>query len=162
MGTGGGVKRLALGLPGSEPVFVMNADLLFEPDLTAALEAHRRHGAFATMVVRTDPRAEQFGAIEHTAAGRVHRIIGKPSNGQGAAEVLEARMFTGVHVLSRAALLDLPDEGCIIRQGYLRWLARGEVVAAHVDESPWRDVGDVASLFGCPFGSGSRAIELAG
>jgi NDP-sugar pyrophosphorylase family protein len=42
-------------------------------------------------------------------------------------------MFTGIHVLEPAAVARLPDDGaerCIVRQGYVPWLAAGERIEA--------------------------------
>jgi NDP-sugar pyrophosphorylase family protein len=38
-------------------------------------------------------------------------------------------------------LAALPERGCLIREGYVRWLERGERIMAYVDEAPFRDVG---------------------
>lgn len=143
LGTGGGVKHAAavqaraLGSAlGDDDVLVaFNGDILFAPDLEAAIARHRASGAMATMIVREDPRAARLGAIELDHAHHVRRMLAQPDGS------LRATMFTGVHVLSGRALRELPDEGCIVRQGYVRWLSRGERIAAHVEDAPWRDLG---------------------
>lgn len=145
LGTGGGVKNAVLAqsralgrdLAPDEPFVAFNGDILFAPDLLAAIALHRDTGAIATMIVRVVPAADaaRLGAIELDEALRVRRILATPDG------TLRATMFTGVHVLSARAVADLPDEGCIVRQGYARWLARGEIVAGFVDASPWRDLG---------------------
>jgi NDP-sugar pyrophosphorylase family protein len=64
--------------------------------------------------------------------------------GHAAAGSVDARcfMYTGVSLLSSRAHSQLPDDGCLIRDGYARWLARGERIAAYVDETAsFRDVG---------------------
>lgn len=138
LGTGGGLRRGLERLgPTHEPILVMNGDIFFWPDLEGALALHRRLGAFATMVVRRDPRAARFGAIE-VGGGRVRRILGRPADVGGP---LETRMFTGVHVLSPEVVDALPREGCVIRQGYQRWLEEGRVIGGFVDDAPWRDLG---------------------
>lgn len=148
LGTGGGVRaalaRLSdlLGDPDpSEPILLMNGDVLFFPDLRAALETHARRSALATMVVREHPRAAELGAVhlvrEPGAARDVKRILG-PVDAEH-----DATMFTGVHVLSPRAIAMLPPEGCIVRQGYLPWLKAGERVAAHVESAPFRDCGSL-------------------
>lgn len=142
LGTGGGLRA---GLerigPTGDPILVMNGDIFFWPDLEGALALHRRLGALATMVLRPDPRAEQLGAIEIDAEGRVRRMLGAP---EGVDAPLETHMFTGVHVLSPDAVALLPEEGCIVRSGYRLWLAEGRVVAGFVDASAWRDLGTPA------------------
>ncbi|MFW5921120.1 MAG: sugar phosphate nucleotidyltransferase [Polyangiales bacterium] len=143
LGTGGGVHNARDHLLAGEhdpdaPVLLTNSDILFAPDYAAALATHRRHGAIATMVLRPDPEAARYGAVEVDPQGRVRRLLGAP---QSAPEPLEALMFTGVHVLSPRAFEDLPAQGCIIRHSYRRWVDEGVAVAGHVDTSPWRDLG---------------------
>ena len=140
LGTGGGLRNARdLLLEGdTDTVVVLNSDILFEPDLAAAIETHRRLGAIATMVLRTDPEAARYGAIEIDETARVRRLLGSPEN-----VPLPTRpfMFTGVHVLSRDAFADLPESGCIVRHAYRRWVDGAVIVAGHVEESPWRDLG---------------------
>lgn len=143
LGTGGGLRNAwPLLRDGEEPVVVLNGDILFAPDLASALATHRRMGAIATMVVRADPEAQRYGAVEVDAEGRVRRLLGQPE-AAGETGPLETYMFTGVHILSPPAFADLPESGCVVRHGYRRWVDRGEVVAGHVDEGPWREVGTV-------------------
>jgi mannose-1-phosphate guanylyltransferase len=140
LGTGGGIANVAdwLAEPG-EPVFVMNSDVLFEPDLAAARATHDGLGAFATMVVREDARAARFGAV-WVRDGRVRGIDGtaapKPETDAGV-----GRVFTGVHVLSPEAVRALPATGCVVRQGYAPWLNDGRVIAAQLASEPWEDLG---------------------
>ncbi len=145
LGTGGGLRNATRALidevgPDS-PVVVMNGDILFWPDLEGALALHRELDAIATVVLRPDPRARQLGALEIDGEGRVRRLLGRPEQ---VAVPLRERMFTGVHVLSARALEELPEEGCIIRRSYRRWIDEGAVVGGFVDESPWRDLGTPA------------------
>jgi len=139
LGTGGGLRN-AWPLLGrhEEPLYVMNSDILFAPDLAAAMATHLAHDAIATMVVRPDPEAARLGAVEVDAQGRVRRLVNRPAVVEGA---LTPCIFTGVHVLSARAFDDLPESGCIVRESYFRWMERGEVVAAHIDGSEWRDLG---------------------
>jgi mannose-1-phosphate guanylyltransferase len=146
LGTGGGVKAAfahqsaRLGPPADdESLLLVNGDVLFFPDLVAALAQHASHGALATMVVRAHPDAVRLGAIE-VDGGTVRRILGLPATSPAA----EAFMFTGVHVLSGRALGLLPDEGCIVRRGYVPWLAAGERIGGRVETAPFRDCGTLA------------------
>ena len=152
LGTGGGLKNAWRPAPG-ETFVALNGDMLFEPNLDAALDAHRRLGAIATMVLRPLTEPERYRPVEMDAEGRVRRILGFP---QSAAGPLETYMFTGVHLLHPRAWPDLPVDGCIIRASYLRWLERGEVVAGVVDDSLWMDVGAVEDYLeaNCALASG--------
>ena len=140
LGTGGGLRNAADYLSGGGGVCVMNGDILFEPNLEALYAMHEASGAYATMVLRPHAEAFRFGAIEIDASNRVVHML----RAQNDDPATRAFMFSGVHILSEAALFDLPREGCIIRQGYKAWLARGERVMSVIDESPWRDLGTPA------------------
>ncbi len=145
LGTAGGIASALAGLEAvstrmddDEPLFVMNADVLFAPNLEAALALHRSNGAYATMVLRSDPRAATLGPVDIDGSSRVRRLLGAPVLDDG---TLERMMFTGVHVLSARAVRDLPARGCVIRQGYRRWIDRGEIVMGLVERAPFRDLG---------------------
>jgi mannose-1-phosphate guanylyltransferase len=124
LGTGGGIRR-ALPQLGDEAFFVINGKIVFDVDLAAVLERHRASGAQATLVVRPDPEAESWGAIDAPAdGGRITGLLGKG-----------AFMFTGVQVIEPALIDRLPDDGserCIVRQGYVTWLAEGVPIEAYV------------------------------
>lgn len=150
LGTGGGLRRawqLAEEAHGrmadDEVLVVVNGDILFEPDLARLVRLHRERRAIATMAVRETADPWTLGAIEHGPEGLVSSMLRKAPDPSAPAGT-RAAMFTGVHVLSRAALERLPAEGCIVRGGYVRWLAEGARVGAVVCEEPWRDLGTPA------------------
>ncbi len=167
LGTGGGIRRaLTLlaqraGRPiaPTEPFIVSNADVLFGPDLAAALSAHRAGAAYATMIVRADPRALRLGPVDVDDTGRVRRLLGAPSDAPGA---LTTTMFTGISILSGAAVLDLPESGCLVRQGYRRWIDRGELVLGQKDGAPFRDLGTPAEYLAAHLDLLSGAIAWPG
>lgn len=124
LGTGGGIRR-ALRWLGDEPFVVVNGKIVFDLDLGEVLERHRSSGARATLVVRADPEARRWGAIDAPEdGGPVRGLLGDG-----------AFMFTGVHVLDPALVARLPDDGrerCIVRQGYVPWLGEGVPIHAYV------------------------------
>lgn len=145
LGTGGGVRNALmrqsarLGPPSpDEPIVLANGDVAFWPDLRAAIDRHRSADAVATLVVRRHQAAEKMGAVHVTPDGSVARILGARD------AVTEPFQFTGVHVLRGDAIETLPEEGCIVRRGYIPWLAAGQRIAAHVETAPFRDCGTVA------------------
>lgn len=74
LGTGGGIRRAAGFLRGSDPSLVLAGDALFDLDLAPLLARHRARRDAATIALREDPRAERFGTIGVDAVGRVRRI----------------------------------------------------------------------------------------
>ena len=156
LGTGGALHNAASLLRRDEPdapVIVMNSDIVFAADLERALELHSRLGAVATMVLRRDADAARYGSIAVDAEGRIRRLLGEPRSAPASASAsapaeavdLEECMFTGVHVLSPRAFRDMPERGCVVRSAYRRWIDTGETVGGIVDETPWRDVGSLAT-----------------
>jgi mannose-1-phosphate guanylyltransferase len=137
LGTGGGVRAAWARLDPTLPLLVMNGDILFQPDLTAVMQAHHQRGALATMVVRPHPEAQRLGAIETNADGRVVRLLGTPAERDATHEW----MFTGVHLLAPAVFQRLPEAGCIIRRGYRAWVDEALPVYAVPSGVGFRDVG---------------------
>jgi NDP-sugar pyrophosphorylase family protein len=137
LGTAGGVRNAWRPQP-DEDFVVMNAKLLFAPDLTRALAIHRQHGAIATMLLKPLLPGASFTPIYLESDGRIHSI-GRDAPAAGISQT--PYMFASVQILSARAWRDLPEQGDIINGAYRPWLARGEVVAGVVDEGEWLDVG---------------------
>ena len=144
LGTGGGLRRAwqieerARGpLEDDDVLVAMNGDILFAPDLATIVAEHRARRAEATLVLRRTADPFSLGAIEIGPDGRVVSMLAKAAtHAEGT-----AAMFTGVHVLSRSVLERLPVEGCVIRQGYRRWLEEGRAVFGAISDAPWLDLG---------------------
>lgn len=138
LGTGGGIKN-AWQPRGAETFLVMNGKYVYGPDVRAALAVHEANDALATLIVKEVPSSHPAGVVRLDAAGMLAAIPGYAAVGR-----VDARsfMYTGVSLLSSRAHSQLPDDGCLIRDGYARWLARGERIAAYVDATAsFRDVG---------------------
>jgi mannose-1-phosphate guanylyltransferase len=139
-GTGGALREARRHLEGADAIVLVNGDVLFDVDLRAALAAHGRSGALATMLLLPMPEGARYAAVETDAAGAVRRIAG--SFGPGG-EGLSPWHFSGVHVLS-PALLDAvpaaPFEADVNRHVYPPLMpsgaVRGLVVAGY-----WNDLG---------------------
>ena len=143
LGTGGGVKNAIHPQPG-EDVVIANAKLLFAPNLAAAISMHQQSGALATMVLRSVPPGSPYGAVDVDSEGRVHRILDRSPT---AAAGLTRCMFTGVHLLSAEAHHRLPERGCTIRDGYVRWLEQGAFITSVLDDGLFVDVGQSLAVY---------------
>ncbi len=144
LGTGGGLRRAweieesSRGVMDDDEILVaVNGDILFAPPVEELVREHRARGADATLILRRVEDPFSLGAIEVDPGGRVTAMLAKErAHASGT-----PAMFTGMHILSRAALTRLPVEGCVIRQGYRPWLADGLRVFGAITESPWLDLG---------------------
>ncbi len=112
LGTGGGLRRAADFLRGSETCLVLAGDMLLDLDLAALIARHRASGRDVTLHLRRDPREASFGTIGLDAAGRVCRVgrNGLRLAGDPAPAVERARgLFTGVRLFQREVLSDWPE-----------------------------------------------------
>ena len=140
LGTGGGIKQAEPYFSGN-PVLVLNSDTLVELDLEALMAFHRSNKAAATLVVREDPDAEQWGLVEVGEKQRIVRITGK---GPTDSVPTVPRMFAGVHILEPQLLRDVP-KGVMssIIDPYVAAIARGEVVLGFDLTGYWSDIGTI-------------------
>jgi NDP-sugar pyrophosphorylase family protein len=100
LGRGGGLRFAAAAREESGPLFAVNGDELSDVDLEALLEAHRGHGAAATVVVA--PLVSQFGVVE---------LEGDRVTGFREAPRLPHWVNSGAYVLDEEALDRLPERG---------------------------------------------------
>jgi len=143
LGTGGGLRRAAAFLSASDPSIVMAGDMIFDADLGALAEAHRASGRRATVVLRDDPRAADFGTIGLDAEGCLRRIATRFDLGGET----QCGVFTGLRLFSPAVFDDWPDD--VAFEDLTDWLAPqlragARDIGGHVipiTESIWEPVG---------------------
>jgi len=120
-------------------VLILNGDTLFELDLGALMAFHREQQAAATLVLRQDPEAAQWGLVEMTDRGEVVRITGR-----GRTETIPTtgRMFAGIHILHPRLLREVSagKESSII-DAYVRGIQEGERILGYDFSGYWSDVG---------------------
>ncbi|HET8733470.1 MAG TPA: sugar phosphate nucleotidyltransferase [Anaeromyxobacteraceae bacterium] len=138
-GTGGALREARPLLGSATEIVLWNGDILFDVDLGPVLDAHRRSGALATMVLAPMPPGAAYATVDvdHTMA--VRRIAGLGPGG----DALEPLHFTGVHVLSPAILDHVParPHACDVnRRVHVPLLAAG-LVRAVVATGYWNDLG---------------------
>jgi NDP-sugar pyrophosphorylase family protein len=118
---------------------VLNGDTLFELDLDALMAFHRQRQAAATLVLREDPDAAQWGLVEVGVENQIVRITGK---GRTGAEPTFPRMFAGIHILSPRLLRDSPKGAPFsIIDPYVAAIERGERVLGYDMTGYWSDIG---------------------
>ena len=138
LGTGGGLKQAEPHFSG-ESVLVLNGDTLVELDLGALCTFHQQHDAVATLVLRKDPEAAEWGLVEMDSNNRIVRITGRGRTDQ---VPTQPRMFAGIHVLRPRLLRDVPKGvASTIIDPYVAAIQRGETVLGYDCEGYWSDIG---------------------
>lgn len=137
--TGGALVR-ARRLLGGDPFFLVNCDILIDPNLSELWALHATRSAVATLVLRTDPDAERYGAIDIDTSGQIRRFLGKPQRAEGP---LERHMFCGVHVISPRLFEFMPTGGTfsITRDIYPRAHGAGALLLGYRYGGYWKDLG---------------------
>lgn len=109
--TGGGLKKAAQFLTGSDPFLVMNVDILTDLDLSKFIKWHKENDALATLAVteRETSRYFLFNQRNELAGWKnlktEQEIIVKPEND------LRARAFSGIHIIEPAIFDYMKQEG---------------------------------------------------
>jgi dTDP-glucose pyrophosphorylase len=131
----------ALGLlpePPTEPVLLMNGDLVTSADVGGLLDAHAASGATATIGIRRYVHAVPFGCVERDG-DRVVRLEEKPA--------VEREVNSGIYALS-------PDAVARVKRGVALSMPQliegllddGRPVGAFEIEDDWIDVGQREQL----------------
>jgi len=138
LGTAGGIRRAAPLLRNGEPVIVCNSDCLSDIDVGAALDAHRRSGCCATLVLA--PARRGYSSVQTDARGRVLSLAGEPV--AAADKIVGNHLFTGCQIIEDEVFDILPEKipSDIVRDVY-RPLCEKERVGAYFHEGFWWEFG---------------------
>ncbi len=127
-----------------QPVVVFNGDTLIKLDVKTLIQFHQSHSGVATLVLRDDPQAAQWGVVETDMQNCILRINGRgrsPVDSPG--PVLE-RMFAGVHILDPSILNSAPSGiPFSIIDSYTNALAGGRKIYGFFHADYWSDIGTV-------------------
>lgn len=137
MGTAGSL-RLLPGVP-SDPLLVINGDLLTRIDLRAMLDHHHTHAADLTLAVREYQVQIPFGVVRVAPNHLVERVLEKPIE----------RYFVnaGIYLVGAKVLGALPDERSLpMTRVISAALDGGGRVAAFPMVESWVDVGRPADF----------------
>ena len=144
LGTAGAVRNAAARLDSgpSDPVVILNGDILSGHDLKAQLAWHHDSRADITLhaVEVDDPRP--FGCVPTDAAGRVTAFLEK------SAEPISSQINAGCYIFNRAVIDEIPlrQVVSIERDTFPALLARGRRVMAYAESAYWLDLGTPTSL----------------
>lgn len=142
--TGGGLLQAKSFLE-NDSFIVVNSDVIIDLPLAELLAQHRRHRATATLVLRPDPDADRYGAIEISNDLRIQKFLGHSAPAIGSVGALTKLMFTGVQVLEPRIFDYLQDENTtafsLTKATYPRMLIRSEMLYGFPFEGYWQDLG---------------------
>jgi mannose-1-phosphate guanylyltransferase len=128
LGTGGSLRK-ALPLFTDDPVLVMNGDIFHDVDVCSLVDRHIAGGFSVTMAMHDYDR---FNSV----CVRGNQVHGFSMN-RG-----DLLAFTGIHVLDRKVMEQIPDCGFFHIIDLYEELARaGQVGSIRVDDCFWRDIG---------------------
>jgi NDP-sugar pyrophosphorylase family protein len=148
LGTGGGLLKAKPFLQDGTFI-VINTDALIDLNLAELIAFHRQAGAAATLVLRPDENADQYGSMDIDGEGRICRFleVKAPTASAGPTRKL---MFTGVQIFEPKvfAYMD-PNESqkfSTTMQTYPRMLRSGEALYGFCFEGFWQDLGTVERI----------------
>src|SRR5262245_32962693 len=125
--TGGGLLRAKPFLLDGAFI-VINTDALIDLNLAELIAFHCERKATATLVLRPDEQADQYGSIDIDDAGRIQRFLDNEIKPKSTGR-LRKLMFTGVQILE-PEIFDFMDgtakKFSTTRQTYPRMLLAGE------------------------------------
>lgn len=149
LNTGGGLKKAASLLDGTEPVLIYNVDVLSNLDLQLPLEQHLHSGALATLVVRNRQTQRYFKFNrEQRLVGWLNKKLGEkkivlPDDFEDATEMA----FSGIHIVSPEIFKMMPAEDRFSITDFYLDLAKENLIKGYFDQSDlWMDVGKPEEL----------------
>lgn len=142
--TGGGLLKAKPFLQDAAFI-VINTDAMIDLNLAELIAFHEQRKASATLVLRPDEQADQYGSMDIDGAGKIQRFLNseikpKPS------EPTRKLMFTGVQILEPRIFQYMegaatPEKFSTTRQTYPRMLLAGEPLYGYCFEGFWQDLG---------------------
>ena len=147
--TGGGLLKARPFLEDGTFI-VINTDVLIDLPLNEVIAFHQKKKASATLVVRPDPLADQYGSLEIDGEGRLQRLLQTRISTQPSVPTTKL-MFTGVQVLEPRVFdfMDL-DRGVqsfsTTKDTYPRMLMHQERLFGWRFDGFWQDVGTISRI----------------
>ncbi|MEO7674039.1 MAG: NDP-sugar synthase [Pyrinomonadaceae bacterium] len=133
-----------------ETFLIVNGKIITDIDITAAIEAHKRSGAIATMVLKPNTKREKFTIVDTdkgfvTGFGDYAKPFTEGEIRDTEHDIFTPLMFTGIHIME-PAVLDYIPRGVysdIVPSFYNPALLKGEKIAAHVTDANWFELSTI-------------------
>ncbi|MGB7210235.1 MAG: NDP-sugar synthase [Pyrinomonadaceae bacterium] len=129
---------------------IVNGKIIADIDIAAAIEAHKRSGAIATMVLKPNTKREKFTIVDTedgyvTGFGDYAKPFTEGEIRDTDHDIFTPLMFTGIHIME-PAVLDYIPRGVysdIVPSFYNPALIKGEKIAAHVTDANWFELSTI-------------------
>jgi mannose-1-phosphate guanylyltransferase len=147
--TGGGLLKAQSFLDDGSFI-VINTDALIDLNLAELIAFHERKHAAATLVLRPDELADQYGSMDIDDDGRIHRFLKSEIAAQPNGP-LRKLMFTGVQILEPKIFAYMAAQGAgekfsTTQQTYPQMLLAGEALYGFCFDGFWQDLGTVERI----------------
>jgi mannose-1-phosphate guanylyltransferase len=138
--TAGGIRNAAGSLRGrgaSDPVVVLNSDILSGHDLDAQVDLHVKTDAAVTLHLVEVEDPSRFGVVPTDGSGRVTAFLEKTPN------PVTNRINAGCYVFRRDVIEEIPPgrRVSVERETFPSLIESGELVMGYHESAYWLDVG---------------------
>jgi len=138
--TGGGIRNAAASLRGSgpsDPVVVLNCDILSGHDLGAQIDLHGKTEAAVTLHLVEVDDPSRFGVVPTDDSGRVTAFLEKTPN------PVTNRINAGCYVFRREVIDQIPAgrRVSVERETFPGLIESGQLVMGYHESAYWLDVG---------------------
>ena len=142
--TGGGLRKARAFLQDGTFI-VINTDALIDVNLAEIIDFHKHRQATATLVLRPDQQADQYGSMDVDGTGRIYRFLKTKIDLKLTAPTRKL-MFTGVQILEPKVFDYMESHSAgekfsTTRQTYPQMLLAGEPLYGFCFEGFWQDLG---------------------
>ncbi|HEX4812209.1 MAG TPA: NDP-sugar synthase [Nonomuraea sp.] len=153
LGTGGAIRNAAEALTSgaSDPVLVLNGDILSGHDIGDQVRTHLARSAAVTLHLTEVDDPSRFGCVPTDDTGRVTAFLEKTPN------PVTNRINAGCYVFTRSMIDSIPkgEVVSVERQTFPGLIESGELVLGYAARAYWLDVGTPAAYV-----QGSRDLVL--
>lgn len=149
LGTAGALDN-ARHLLEDDTFVIVNGKLITDIDISEAVEAHKKSGAVATMVLKPNIKREKFTEVYAkdgflTGFGDFAHPFTAEEIRDRTSELDAPLMFTGIHILEPRVFDYIPRNvySDIVPTFYNPALAKGEKIAVHITNANWYELSTI-------------------
>ena len=134
----------------NDTFLVVNGKIITDIDIRAAVDAHKKSGAIATMVLKPNTKREKFTIVDTedeyiTGFGDYAKPLTEDEIRDTESDIFTPLMFTGIHIME-PRIFDYIPRGVysdIVPSFYNPALLKGEQISAHVADGNWFELSTI-------------------